>query len=123
MDRRTLDDEAGETSPAVKRRRLSDYRIRRFRLNYRCQKTMLRPGDYIDDYCSRCKRGMDHAVVSVKGEEADRVRCRTCDYEHPYRKNRGGKKEMTNKDAFDQVLASVMGSLPSSTPVKKPKRK
>jgi formate dehydrogenase maturation protein FdhE len=82
----------------------------------------MRPGDYIDDYCSRCKRGMDHSVVSVKGEEADRVRCRTCDYEHPYRKNRGGKKEMSAKDAFDQVLASVMDSLPSSEP-KKSKRK
>ena len=83
----------------------------------------MRPGDYIDDYCSRCKRGMDHSVVSVKGEGADRVRCRTCDYEHPYRKNRGGKKEMSAKDAFDQVLANVMGSLPSAEPPKKGKRK
>jgi len=66
---------------------------------------------------------MDHSVVSVKGEEADRVRCRTCDYEHPYRKNRGGKKEISAKDAFDQVLASVMGSLPSAEPAKKSKRK
>jgi hypothetical protein len=38
------------------------------------------------------------------------VRCRTCTYEHTYRKNRSGKKEMSNKEAFDRVLASVMGS-------------
>lgn len=84
---------------------------------------MPRPGDYIDDYCSKCKRSMDHAVVSVKGEEADRVRCRTCDYEHPYKRNRGGKKELTKQEAFDKVLASVLGSMPDVPAPKKPKRK
>lgn len=83
----------------------------------------MRPGDYVDDYCSRCKRGTDHSVVSVTGAEADRVRCRTCEYEHPYRKNRGGRKEMSAKDAFDKVLASVMGSLPSPEPLKKKGRR
>jgi formate dehydrogenase maturation protein FdhE len=83
----------------------------------------MRVGDYIDDYCSRCHRSMDHSVVSVKADEADRVRCRTCDYEHPYRKNRGGKREMSAKEAFDQVLASVMGSLPNPEPSPKRKRK
>ena len=71
----------------------------------------MRLGDYIDDYCSRCKRGTDHAVVSLAGEAVKKVRCRTCDYEHNYRKNKGGKKEMTKAEAFDRVLASVMGSL------------
>jgi len=62
---------------------------------------------------------MDHSVVSISGEQAARVRCRTCDYEHTYRKNRGGKKEMSAKQAFDHVLASVMGSMPSAEKPKK----
>jgi recombinational DNA repair protein (RecF pathway) len=70
----------------------------------------MRLGDYIDDHCSRCKRTTDHAIVSMAGEEVLRVRCRTCDFEHKYRKNRTGKKEMTAREAFDKVLASVMNS-------------
>ncbi|HZQ92154.1 MAG TPA: hypothetical protein VFA60_10215 [Terriglobales bacterium] len=73
----------------------------------------MRLGDDIDDYCSRCKRTTDHSVVSLTGDEAQKVRCRTCTYEHTYRKNRGGKKEMSNKEAFDRVLASVMGLQPA----------
>ena len=69
----------------------------------------MRLGDTIDDYCSRCKRTSNHSVVSLGDEDAKKVRCRTCNYEHNNRKNRGGKKEMTAKEAFDKVLASVMG--------------
>ena len=73
---------------------------------------MTRLGDEVDDYCSRCKRTTDNRVVSMEGDEVLRVRCRTCDYEHPYRKNRTSRKEMTAKDAFDKVLASVMNTTP-----------
>jgi hypothetical protein len=69
----------------------------------------MRLGDYIDDYCSRCKRTTDHAVVSVLSDEVKITRCRTCDSEHKYRHNKGSK-EMTNKDAFDAVMASVLGA-------------
>lgn len=85
----------------------------------------MRLGDYIDDYCSRCKRVLDHSIVSVKGEKADRVRCRTCDYEHGYRGGKGGKKEMTKAEAFNAVLASVMGQqagMPPSGADKKKKK-
>jgi len=71
----------------------------------------MRLGDDVDDYCSRCKRTMDHAVVSMAGDEAQKVRCRTCNYEHKYRRNQTARKEMTAKEAFDKVLASVMGSV------------
>ena len=64
----------------------------------------MRLGDYIDDYCTRCKRGTDHAVVSMSGDEVQRVRCRTCDFEHKYRGNKSRKKEMTPQEAFDKVL-------------------
>lgn len=85
----------------------------------------MRLGDEVDDYCSRCKRTQDHLIVSMVDDDAKVVRCRTCGYEHTYRHNRTGKKEMTAKEAFDKVLASVMGSggLPSSPEPPKKRRK
>jgi len=84
---------------------------------------MPRLGDEVDDYCSRCKLTTDHRVVSMEGEEVSKVRCRTCDYEHNYRKNKTGRKEMTNKEAFDKVLASVMNTQPGLTDNAAPKKK
>ena len=86
----------------------------------------MRLGDEVDDYCSRCKRTQDHLIVAMGGDDPKVVRCRTCDYEHSYRRNRTGKKEMTAKEAFDKVLASVMGSgaIPNTPePPKKRKKK
>jgi hypothetical protein len=84
----------------------------------------MRLGDYIDDYCSRCKRTTDHSVVVMTGEEVQKVRCRTCDFEHNYRKNKGGRKEMSAQEAFNKVLASVTGSNPEfQKPEKKRRRK
>ncbi len=71
----------------------------------------MRLGDYIDDHCSRCKRSTDHSVVSMMGDEVLVTRCRTCDSEHKYRRNQGRSKEMTAKEAFDKVLASVTGAM------------
>ncbi len=73
---------------------------------------MPRLGDDIDDYCSRCKRSTDHSVVTMSGEEVQKTRCRTCGNEHSYRKNKGGKKELTAQEAFQKVLSSVSGQMP-----------
>ncbi len=73
---------------------------------------MPRLGDDIDDYCSRCKRTTDHSVVSMSGEEVQKTRCRTCGNEHSYRKNKGGKKEMSAQEAFQKVLSSVSTQMP-----------
>lgn len=83
----------------------------------------MRLGDYIDDHCSRCKRSTDHAVVAMKGEEVQKVRCRTCNHEHKYRHNKSGKKELTKEEAFQKVLASFTGQLggPTETPKKRAK--
>lgn len=84
----------------------------------------MRLGDEIEDYCSRCKRSQDHSIVALAGDQAQVVRCRTCDSEHKYRGNKG-KKEMTAKDAFDIVLASVTQAAPAfnvAAPKKKKKR-
>jgi len=80
----------------------------------------MRLGDVIDDYCSRCKLSTNHSVVSMLGEAVKKVRCRTCHYEHNYRRNKGGRSQMTRQEAFDKVLASVMQrSELASPPTKK----
>ena len=89
---------------------------------------IVRLGDDIDDHCSRCKRSTDHAVVSMSatGDEVLKTRCRTCSSEHAYRHNQGRNKEMTAKDAFDKLMASMPGAqaaASSSEESEKPKRK
>jgi recombinational DNA repair protein (RecF pathway) len=74
----------------------------------------MRLGDDIDDHCSRCKRSTDHSVVSMIGEEVLKTRCRTCSNEHKYRQNKSRNKEMTAKEAFDHVLASITGAPPET---------
>jgi len=44
-----------------------------------------RLGDDIDDFCVKCKRVMNHAVVSLLNDEPAKVRCRTCHSDHDYR--------------------------------------
>ncbi len=45
-----------------------------------------RLGDDIDDYCIKCKRLTNHAIVSLMGEEPAKVRCRTCYNDHDFRR-------------------------------------
>ena len=83
----------------------------------------MRLGDDIDDHCSRCKRTMDHSVVSMAGDEVLVVRCRTCNSEHKYRHNKSRSKEMTAKEAFEKLVASMPGGQPEAKePEKKKKR-
>ena len=79
----------------------------------------MRLGDDIDDHCSRCKRTTDHSVVAMAGDDVLKTRCRTCGGEHKYRQNKSRSKELTAKEAFDKVLASVTGEEPKSTKAKK----
>ena len=81
----------------------------------------MRLGDDIDDHCSSCKRTTDHSIVSMMGEAVLRTRCRTCNSEHKYRQNKSRSKEMTAKEAFDKVLASVTGAQPEPSSTKKKK--
>ncbi len=45
----------------------------------------VRLGDIIDDFCVKCKRIMNHAVVSTLNGEPAKVRCRTCYNDHDFR--------------------------------------
>ena len=67
-----------------------------------------RLGDVLDDWCSRCRLLMNHGVVGMVGGDIKKVRCKTCQFEHPYRHGRAGKsqdrKKREMKKLFDQVL-------------------
>ena len=80
---------------------------------------MPRLGDDIDDYCSRCQRTTDHSIVVMSGEDVDKTRCRTCGSVHKYRKNKGGRKEMTAQEAFQKVLSSVSGQMQEGQKISK----
>jgi hypothetical protein len=69
----------------------------------------VRLGDDIDDYCVRCKRVMNHAVVSVMNGEAAKVRCRTCHSDHDYRREQPPPPKVDARKAalFNEVLKKV----------------
>lgn len=68
-----------------------------------------RLGDDIDDYCVRCKRIMNHAVVSVMNNEPAKVRCRTCHSDHDYRHEQAPPPKVDARKAalFNEVLKKV----------------
>ena len=68
-----------------------------------------RLGDIIDDYCVRCKRIMNHAVVSVLNNEPAKVRCRTCHSDHDYRHEQAPppKVDLRKQSLFKEVLKKV----------------
>jgi hypothetical protein len=68
-----------------------------------------RLGDIIDDYCVRCKRIMNHAVVSVLNNEPAKVRCRTCHSDHDYRHELAPppKVDLRKQALFNEVLKKV----------------
>ena len=83
----------------------------------------MRLGDDIDDHCSRCKRTTDHSVLAMMGEEVAKVRCRTCNNEHKYHYNQSVKKEMTAKEAYDKLVASMPGGQTQPADSEKPAKK
>ncbi len=44
----------------------------------------VRLGDIIDDYCVKCKRLTNHAIVSLMDEKPAKVRCCSCYKEHDF---------------------------------------
>src|SRR5512141_2084357 len=72
-------------------------------------------GDIIDDFCVRCKRLMNHAVVSIINGEPAKVRCRTCHSDHDYRHEQAPPPKVDPRKAalFNEVLKKVN---PEATP-------
>ena len=76
----------------------------------------LRLGDVIDDYCVKCRRLTNHAIVSLMNGDAAKVRCRTCYSDHDYRKEQAPptKKELAKqKELYNAVLAGVAPGEPA----------
>jgi hypothetical protein len=71
-----------------------------------------RLGDDIDDFCVKCKRVMNHAVVSILEGEPAKVRCRTCHSDHDFRHEQPPPPKVDARKAalFNQVLANVTGA-------------
>jgi hypothetical protein len=69
----------------------------------------IRLGDDIDDFCVRCKRIMNHNVVSVLNGAAAKVRCRTCHTDHDYRHEQAPPPKVDARKAalFNEVLKKV----------------
>src|SRR5579872_7112626 len=69
----------------------------------------IRLGDDIDDFCVRCKRVMNHAVVSVINAAPAKVRCRTCHSDHDYRHEQAPPPKVDARKAalFQEVLKKV----------------
>jgi len=69
----------------------------------------VRLGDDIDDFCVRCKRIMNHAVVSVMNGEPAKVRCRTCHSDHDFRHEQAPPPKVDARKAalFNEVLKTV----------------
>jgi hypothetical protein len=68
----------------------------------------LRLGDVIDDYCVKCRRLTNHAIVSLMNHEPAKVRCRTCYHEHDYRHEEAPPKKDPRKEAlFKEVLSTI----------------
>jgi hypothetical protein len=70
--------------------------------------TELRLGDIIDDFCVKCRRLTNHAIVSLVDGKAAKVRCRTCYNDHDYRHEIAPptKKELKKQELFNAVLAN-----------------
>ena len=81
-----------------------------------------RLGDVIDDYCVRCKRIMNHSIVSVINQEPAKVRCRTCHNDHDYRHEQAPPPKVSTKKAalFHEVLER-MNPAPAAEEGKKAK--
>ena len=85
-----------------------------------------RLGDIIDDYCVKCKRIMNHSLVSLVNGEPAKVRCRTCHSDHDYRHEQAPPPKVdTRKQAlFNEVLTKVdPDTAPKAETEAKPKKK
>jgi hypothetical protein len=68
-----------------------------------------RLGDDIDDFCVRCKRVMNHNIVSVINGAPAKVRCRTCHSDHDFRNEQPPppKVDLKKQALFNEVLQKV----------------
>ena len=66
----------------------------------------VRLGDDIDDFCVKCKRVMNHLVVSILNDGPAKVRCKTCYSDHDFRNEQAPPPKEKKASLIKQVLAS-----------------
>jgi hypothetical protein len=83
---------------------------------------VLRLGDEIDDYCTRCKLLLNHAVASMVDGNVVKVVCQTCHTEHPYKNATVPPKKRSGPRAalLEQVLAKVTPAAQTEAQVEEP---
>jgi hypothetical protein len=71
-----------------------------------------RLGDDIDDFCVKCKRVMNHLVVSLLHDQPAKVRCRTCHGDHDFRHEQAPPPKIDARKAalIQQALAKNAAS-------------
>lgn len=52
--------------------------------------SLLRAGQEIDAWCTKCKLDLTHRIIAVAGGKPARVECRTCNSAHNYRAPKTG---------------------------------
>jgi hypothetical protein len=84
----------------------------------------VRLGDVIDDFCVKCKRIMNHSVVSMVGPDPAKVRCRTCYSDHDYRHEQAPPPKVDSRKAalFNEVLAKVQPEAAAVEPPPEPEK-
>jgi hypothetical protein len=80
----------------------------------------LRLGDIIDDWCVKCRRLTNHAIVSLVEAEAAKVRCRSCYSDHNYLREIAppSKKELKKLADAALLVENPEGAEPLSSPAK-----
>ena len=66
----------------------------------------LTAGENIASWCTKCKQGLDHAIVAMDGETIAKVKCKTCGSVHKFRDPAGAAKSRTAKKQEDAVKAA-----------------
>ena len=69
----------------------------------------MRLGDDIDDFCVKCKRITNHAIVSFLDDKPAKVRCRTCYNEHDYYEEKAPPSTKVKKKEQPAAEASQTG--------------
>lgn len=76
-----------------------------------------RLGDDIDDFCVKCKRVMNHAIVSLVNEEPAKVRCKTCHGDHDFRHQQAPPPKVdARKAARAAAKAAAVGEAAPAEP-------
>ncbi|MFN7925245.1 MAG: hypothetical protein U0Q16_34425 [Bryobacteraceae bacterium] len=71
-----------------------------------------RLGDDIDDFCVKCKRVTNHAIVSLLNTDVAKVRCRACYSEHDFRHEQAppSRKELKKQAQLNEEAAKAQSS-------------